>query len=106
MSWLKNVFQGSTVVYHGFFSMSWAKNYYSFYTMRQPNGKLIHITHVVDLKNEAARFETLPDDAVFVGDVESEIIRSTEQNVRDRVIPIVNGRPIENFYDDYKSNFS
>jgi len=95
MTWLKKTSQYSDRADHGFFSLAWAK-YLGFYTMKQPNGNLVHITHVTDLNNKT--IENLPDDCVYVGAVIYPIVRKPDQNKYDRIIPIVDGRPITDFY--------
>lgn len=95
MSWLTKISQENQS--NGWFSLNWAKDYKSFYTLKQPSGKLVHITHVTDLKNK--NINTLPKDAIYIGVVQYPIINGPEWNLNHKIIPIVNGNPIRDFYD-------
>lgn len=99
MSWIKKAYPEPG---HGFFSVSFAKKE-SFCTMKQPNGKLIHVTHASNLDSNLKTY-SLPQDSVYVGVITYPIIVYSAENHFKKTIPIVNGVEIRNFYDNQIKN--
>jgi hypothetical protein len=97
MSWFKT----SEKIYHGFFSIKHAMTS-SFCTMKQPNGNIVHVTHIYEPKD--VKLYDPPVDAIYVGIVVGGIIEYSSENKYKKTIPIINGEPIRDFYDLTKTS--
>lgn len=65
--------------------------------MKQPNGNFAHVTHVYDF--DGIQMQNLPKDAIYVGAVSYSIYADSQYNRDNKVIPVIDGKPILDFYE-------